>query len=188
MFQLTKNKGRKLRWRVIAAENFQPDDVFAFGSDLERKQRQIFAYVLDAFAHESLDREDRVLRLFDHFLLRRITDNGGSTLIKIDDRRYERAAVSTRKHTWCPIFDNRDQAVCGSQIDSYNLRHYLFLQNTPPKLGGVAARTAKREPERAKPQKKSEQRGGSYWNHPPRPPGSVLLSVSFHSAAVLHTN
>ena len=30
---------------------------------------------------------------------------------------------------------------------------------SPPKSGGVAARTAKREPDRAKPQKKSEQAG-----------------------------
>src|SRR5438309_4941156 len=45
---------------------------------------------------------------------------------------------------------------------------------TPPKLGGVPARTAKREPDRAKPQKKSEQAGWflcRYWDlrEPPRP-------------------
>src|SRR5256884_7683083 len=49
-----------------------------------------------------------------------------------------------------------------------------MTRNSPPKLGGEPARTAKREPERAKPKKKS-QRGGwfpcRYWQlrEPPRP-------------------
>src|SRR5947208_11828640 len=47
-------------------------------------------------------------------------------------------------------------------------------RNSPPKLGGEPARTAKREPDRAKPQKKSEQAGWfpcRYWQlrEPPRP-------------------
>jgi len=43
-----------------------------------------------------------------------------------------------------------------------NAVNELECGNTPPKLGGVPARTAKREPDRAKPQKKSEQAGGSH--------------------------
>src|SRR2546425_12464826 len=39
--------------------------------------------------------------------------------------------------------------------------------NSPPKLGGGAARTAKRQPDRAKPEKKSEQ-PGRFWLEPPR--------------------
>jgi len=35
----------------------------------------------------------------------------------------------------------------------------LGYGDSPPNLGGVPARTAKREPDRAKPQKKSEQAG-----------------------------
>ena len=34
-----------------------------------------------------------------------------------------------------------------------------FTVNTPPKLGGVASRTAEREPDRAKPQKKGAKTG-----------------------------
>src|SRR5439155_122402 len=50
----------------------------------------------------------------------------------------------------------------------------LITRNSPPKLGGEPARTAKREPDRAKPQKKSEQAGWfpcRYWQlrEPPRP-------------------
>src|SRR5207244_6159884 len=50
----------------------------------------------------------------------------------------------------------------------------LMTRNSPPKLGGEPARTAKREPDRAKPQKKSEQAGWfpcRYWQlrEPPRP-------------------
>src|SRR5437870_9328435 len=49
-----------------------------------------------------------------------------------------------------------------------------MTRNSPPKLGGEPARTAKREPDRAKPQKKSEQAGWfpcRYWQlrEPPRP-------------------
>ena len=46
-------------------------------------------------------------------------------------------------------------------------KYLLTNQATPPKLGGVAARTAKREPDRAKPEKKSEQTGWFSWE-PPR--------------------
>ena len=35
----------------------------------------------------------------------------------------------------------------------------ILASNSPPKLGGVPARTAKREPDRAKPQEKSEAGG-----------------------------
>src|SRR5437867_2461982 len=50
----------------------------------------------------------------------------------------------------------------------------LMTRNSPPKLGGGPARTAKREPDRAKPQKKSEQAGWfrcrySQLREPPRP-------------------
>src|SRR5437762_6312959 len=44
----------------------------------------------------------------------------------------------------------------------------LITRNSPPKLGAVPARTAKREPDRAKPQKKSEQ-AGWFSREPPRP-------------------
>src|SRR5207247_5040799 len=49
-----------------------------------------------------------------------------------------------------------------------------MTRNSPPKLGGEPARNAKREPDSAKPQKKSEQAGWfpcRYWQlrEPPRP-------------------
>src|SRR2546426_8134037 len=45
---------------------------------------------------------------------------------------------------------------CAPRVDPILTR----VEGSPPNLGGVPARTAKREPDRAKPQKKSEQAGG----------------------------
>ena len=43
--------------------------LFARLRNFERQQRKIVADVREAFAHESFDREDGVLRVFDHLFL-----------------------------------------------------------------------------------------------------------------------
>src|SRR5436190_2569019 len=72
---------------------------------------------------------------------------------------------------------------CATVGALYEAVNELMTRNSPRKLGGEPARTAKREPDRAKPQKKSEQAGRfscRYWQvrEPPRPPlrsGTPLL-------------
>ena len=113
-FELAQNKCGKLGRCVIPSKNFQTNDVLAFGRDFEGKQRKIFSDILDAFPHETLDREDGVFRVFDHLFFRAVADEDLPGTVEIDDGRHQLAPVRAGKNRRRAILHDRHQAVCSS--------------------------------------------------------------------------
>ena len=88
--------------------------MFAFGRDLKRKQGQVPAHVVDAFAHKPLDRENRVLRIRDHLFFREVSDHDISGVIEGDDRWNESRSIGRGNDARHTILDDGDKAVRGS--------------------------------------------------------------------------
>jgi hypothetical protein len=100
--------------------------VFAVGGDVEWEQGQVVADVFDAFSHEALDRKDGVLGRFDHFLLGAIPDELGPSFVKVNNGRYELVPVCAGNDPRHAVFDDGDEAIRRSQIESNNLGHASF--------------------------------------------------------------
>src|SRR5262249_43586775 len=99
---------------VVPFKNLETNDVLAFPRDFERKKREVRANVVDALAHEPLDRKHGVLGILHHLLSGAGADENGSTLIEVNDGGHEPTAVRPGYHFGSAVLDDRDETVCCS--------------------------------------------------------------------------
>jgi hypothetical protein len=86
------------------------NNVFTLSGHLKRKKGQVVFYILDAFTHESFDREDCVLWFLNHLLFRTVSDHWPA-LIEVNDRRHQLAPVGSGDDSWFTTLDDRDKTV-----------------------------------------------------------------------------
>ena len=73
----------------------------------------------------------------DHLLLGAVADQNFAVFLEVNDRRHELAAVRPGNDAWRAVFDNGDQAVCGSEIDSDNFGHYDVSSSSRSQISNV---------------------------------------------------
>ena len=123
LFQLAEDERGNLRRRELAIVQPNADDPSGFTTNPERQQRRFIADVVDATAHESLDRVDAPRRSRQQPPLRLAADEEGPVLTERHDRRHEPVSRRVADHLRHTVAHVRDEAVRRPEIDSYDFTH-----------------------------------------------------------------
>jgi hypothetical protein len=97
--------------------------VFAVAGNIEGKHWKIVSDILETLSHETLDREDRVLRVLDQPRLGDIADKDFAAFFKVNDGWDELASIPAGQNTRYSIFNNGNETVRGAEVDSNDLGH-----------------------------------------------------------------
>src|SRR5262249_20378899 len=89
----------------------------------------LFADFVELAAHESLDREDGVLRVGDGLTLGNLADETLAALGERDDRRRQAAPFGVGDDDRLAPFDHGDDRVGSSEIDSDDFAHGHIMKS-----------------------------------------------------------
>ena len=123
LFQFAKHERRDLRRRELTIVQPDADDASGFTANPERQQFRFVSDVINAAAHESLDRVDAPRRSRQQTSLRLAAHEEGPILAERHDRRHERIARRVANHLRHAVAHVRDEAVRRPEIDSYDITH-----------------------------------------------------------------
>ena len=126
LLELLEHHRRDLRRRVVLVPDLDADVAVGRGNDGVGDHLHLLAHLVEAAAHEALDREHGVLGVRDRLALGDLPDEALARLGERHDRRRQPAALGIGDDDGLPAFDDGNDGVGGAQVDSDDFAHELL--------------------------------------------------------------